>query len=109
MTRPVRLSCALAVTTAVAVSGLCLTVSAWARDRGAAGYGATRFGAAHFGATGAGGSSHRFSGTVSRPFGHDPGFGGHRSGWYQRGFGGTRDPGWGYRFGPGFGPGGYGH
>jgi hypothetical protein len=28
-------------------------------------------------------------------------FGGHESsGWYQRGFGGTRDPGWGYNFGP---------
>lgn len=31
-------------------------------------------------------------------------YGNHESsGWYQRGFGGTRDPGWGYRFGPSLG------
>jgi hypothetical protein len=32
----------------------------------------------------------------------DPGSG-VNGGWFQRGFGGTRDPGWGYRFGPSLG------
>jgi hypothetical protein len=37
-----------------------------------------------------------------------PRFGGHDgSGWYQRGFGGTLNPGWGYNFGPNLG--GLGH
>jgi hypothetical protein len=43
--------------------------------------------------------------TGANPASH---FGSHESsGWYQRGFGGTRDPGWGYNFGPHLG--GFGH
>jgi hypothetical protein len=52
------------------------------------------------------GASNHAGASDARPGGHtgaNPAldFGGHGSGgWYQRGFGGTRDPGWGYNFGP---------
>jgi hypothetical protein len=55
----------------------------------------------------AGGSGVRASGPAAPAYA-PPRFGGHESGgWYQRGFGGTLNPGWGYRFGPNLG--GLGH
>jgi hypothetical protein len=54
------------------------------------GIGSAQFGAtSHFGELGA---------RLGSPYGDD--YGSHlHGGWYSRGFGGTLDPGWGYRFG----------
>ena len=58
------------------------------------GIGSAQFGAtSHFGQLGA---------RLGSAYGG--GYGSHlHEGWYSRGFGGTLDPGWGYRFGPSLG------
>jgi hypothetical protein len=51
----------------------------------------------------AGGSDARATGPAAGAYA-PPRFGGHESsGWYQRSFGGTLNPGWGYNFGPNLG------
>jgi hypothetical protein len=88
---------ALAVMAAVVAGACVVTAAAGASD-----------GSPRSGAHGAGpGHARPYAGAGLRSLGHGdrgrlPGFGG-GSGWYQRGFGGLRDPGWGYRFGPGGG------
>jgi hypothetical protein len=97
-----RFACLLAVTMAAGLSGVGITASA---GTAAAGYGAHGTGLGHSSlrASHYGGSRLRSRGS----YGHTnslSGLAGHQSsGWYQRGFGGNRDPGWGYRFGPGLG------
>lgn len=106
---PGRLVCAgAAVVAAFAGAGM-TAASAGAPDHG---YGATPGLVSHGLDHGPGGYAarpgrgRRFGGTGDGSLGHGPagpGFDRRGSGWYQRGFGGTRDPGWGNRFGPGVG------
>jgi hypothetical protein len=77
-----------------------------AQSRGGHDGGGVRHGRGHLG----GGAASRFGGTgawlgaVSAGANHRFNAGGHEgSGWYHRGWGGTRDPGWGYGFGPNLG------
>ncbi len=66
-------------------------------------------GLGHYGGAGAFRSGGHSGGLGLRPSSRygdigRPGFTGHpSSGWYQRGWGGTLNPGWGYNFGPNLG------
>ena len=77
----------------------------------AAGSGALHSGLGHYGTSLRSGRANRYgSGLRDGGYGHTSlphDFGGHQGGWYQRGWGGTLNPGWGYQFGPNLG--GFGH
>jgi hypothetical protein len=94
-----RFACVLAVT--MAVTGASAGTSGAAGDARSARLGHSPLSSRHYGSGLRSGSGYGHTNSLS-------GLGGHQgSGWYQRGWGGTRDPGWGYRFGPTLG--GFGH
>jgi hypothetical protein len=105
------LKLAAAMVAAVAltiVSGLQEPASAGSLDGFSAGGSESTYGLGRQGgATGSSGAASRsgalgtHSGAGYSGTGHRFGLGGHQgSGWYQRGFGGNLNPGWGYNFGP---------
>jgi hypothetical protein len=105
------LKIATAMVAAVAltvVSGLHGPASAGSFDGFSAGGSGYTYGLGRqSGATGSSGAASRsgalgtHSGAGYSGTGHRFGLGGHQgSGWYQRGFGGNLNPGWGYGFGP---------
>ena len=83
------------------------SVSASAEPPGMSGSGAHSPGSGHYGTRLRSGEANHYGGSGLRTYGptHSPHeFGSHQgSGWYQRGWGGTANPGWDYRFGPNLG------
>jgi hypothetical protein len=103
----------IAAITLIVVSGLHDPASAGTLDGFSAGGGYTHGLGHQSGAPGLSGAASR-SGALAHPgggyagTGHRYVVGGHQgAGWYQRGFGGNLNPGWGYGFGPQLG--GVGH
>jgi hypothetical protein len=109
-----RYVCVLAVAVAASVSGLSISASAAPPGVSAAGGDTLDTGLGHHGARLRSGEANHYGGSGLRPgngYGrtnstHDLGSP-PSSGWYQRGWGGTLNPGWGYGFGPNMG--GSGH
>jgi hypothetical protein len=98
----------VAAVTLTVVSGLHDPASAGSLDGFSAGGSGYTYGLGHqSGATGSSGAASRsgalgtHSGAGYAGTGHRYDLGGRQgSGWYQRGFGGNLNPGWGYGFGP---------
>jgi hypothetical protein len=102
---PRNLATAMVAAVVLVVSGLHVPASAGSLDGVSAGgsgytYGLGRQSGAS-GATGRSGALGTRSGAGYAGAGHRYDLGGHQgSGWYQRGFGGNLNPGWGYNYGP---------
>jgi hypothetical protein len=102
---PRKFAVAMAVALAVALHDPAASAGLDGFSAGGSGYGYGLGG--HNGATGTSGASSRSgalgprSSTGYPVTSHRYDLGGHQgSGWYQRGFGGNLNPGWGYGFGP---------
>ena len=106
---PLKLAAAMVAAVAlIAVSGLHDPASAGSLDGFSAGGSGSTYGlgrqssvAGPSGAPSHSGAPGTRSGAGYAGTGHHYDLGGHQgSGWYQRGFGGNANPGWGYGFGP---------
>jgi opacity protein-like surface antigen len=105
-----RYVCVLAVAAAVGLSAPSIPASAAPPGVSAAGGDTLNAGLGHHGTRLRSGEANHSGGSGLRPgsgYGHTNSthdLGSHQSGgWYQRGWGGTLNPGWGYNFGPNLG------